>query len=108
MTRRLPISHTRARPVRPDGAMRFAYCALRRLPMIAVGHPPPMRLKPHGLPRSLRPETGHCFTSTHVSPFLDIMTVQDLRLEVRRDGTATGAGVIQRGRTELRGTVCSK
>ena len=75
--------------------------------MSARGHPPPMRLKPHGLPRWLRPETGHCFTSTHVSPFLDIMTVQDPRLEVRRDGTATaafprgakaaGAGVIQRG-----------
>jgi len=29
------------------------------------------------------------------------MTVQDLRLEVRRDGTATAAAVIQRGRTEL-------
>ena len=24
-------------------------------------------------------------------PFLDIMTVQDLRLEIRRDGTATAA-----------------
>jgi hypothetical protein len=25
------------------------------------------------------------------APFLDIMTVQDLRLEIRRDGTATAA-----------------
>jgi hypothetical protein len=46
------------------------------------------------------------------APFLDIMTVQDLRLEIRRDGTATAAtpaelkrrvrAVVQRGRTELR------
>ena len=46
------------------------------------------------------------------APFLDTMAVQDLRLEVRRDGT-TKAGipaelkrrvraVVQRGRTELR------
>jgi hypothetical protein len=44
------------------------------------------------------------------APFLDIMTVQDLRLEIRRDGTTTAAtpaerrvrAVVQRERTELR------
>jgi hypothetical protein len=30
-----------------------------------------------------------CHGAPGDAPFLDIMTVQDLRLEIRRDGTAT-------------------
>ena len=30
------------------------------------------------------------------APFLDIMTVQDLRLEIRRDGTTTAATPAER------------
>ena len=31
------------------------------------------------------------------APFLDMMTVQDLRLEIRRDGTTTAATPAERG-----------